>query len=1724
MTETRKAVHRPSRPLVWLLLLALLANLLPVFPPAARAEGSITSPQIGTRTADGAEVLFSYQGDGSESKVIVKGEFTADGWGTLIPLAKGNGDLWSVTRKIPAGWYEYGLVAGEQDWKADPLNPVRKNGNPGLSVPGISFKQPANIARGTATVLDAVYYTGVLGETEPVEWSVAPANQGVKILDSKLTVAEDAILGDYVVSATHGTWTLTRTVPVAASALVSPAIEADGSITFVNASHPGDTLYLVGQMNGWNEQTALPFQKQDGVFRLNLKLAPGKYEYKFLPTLGSWAGDFTDPLNPRTAGGNSLAIVPGLLFESATDVAVGSSLELKASLLSPAGEKTEAAPVWSLKEPVEGVTLTGNRLTVSSEAVVKTIVVQAEFAGYRLERTLTVVSTMNRYTLHYYRPDGKAGDWNLWLYPPGKEGKGYSFTKVDEDGFATGTYSFPDAKLNVIPRLSVEGNDWSAQDSTRLVESKSGQATEAWIVQGKEEVYYSKPDVTNSKPDRYIKFTYTKPDGDFKGWNLWVWNTGISDGEVSFTSISRTNAVAIIPISKSTAKIGFKVRKGIDWQVVDQDYDREIITGTNPVTKVGVTAGQGTIRTYPPLTAPLLADGGATFYYRDNELFAEDQMNRISAVTLQIAGVDYPMTYSAEEERFTYTLEKLTPGRHLYSYRVTKDGVTTEVSDPMNTVNGESVIEYALPSFELTASVAPGAINSNENAVLALRLEGEAADVRSLSADLTALGGKVDTSIDASLLALTLAVKDSVTAGVKSIPLTLTDRFGNKHRFETSVTVKTRQQENTNDFDWDEARIYFLLTDRFFNGNPANDDPNGEGYDKTHLESYHGGDWQGITQKLDYLVDLGINTIWISPIVDNIDFNKGLDFGGDQYAYHGYWAKNFTETEEHFGDIRDFQTLLDGAHSRGIKVMVDVVLNHTGYGMDVPDSKGIRHYPTDEERKVFDGMLRSEDEDGVIRNRLAGLPDLRTEDPAVRDKIIQWQTDWIEKTRTELGNTIDYFRVDTVKHVDNTTWMSFKNRLTELEPSFKLIGENFGASIDNDGGYLKSGMMDSQLDFRFKGVASDLVNGKISSVERELAARNETLDNTATMGQFLSSHDEDNFLIKLLSESDRVKFKNGTMDEETLHSVQGKQMLAAALQITAKGQPVIYYGEEIGQSGMNAGDMSKGQFSENRYDFDWSRLTEETYLTLHDHYKKLLNIRKENSLVFSKGTRTQVVGSDDEGYDVFARSYKGQTLYVGLNIKEAEQTVSVPTGGTGAWKDLYSGTIYQTDGEGRLTVKLPSSLKGGTVVLAAEKSSEPGSGSGYGVFVPPTTQLRVTPIVSESGGKQVEITESELTAAFTLAASKADKTVELSLSGIAAGERVKVLLPSQALVSDAARKGSLRIAAGELTITIPGGAWPTAGQAGGGRFVLEIGTAVDSETTAVSNRIQGVDAGYRSAGSLFHLSVTTSDGKPVAFREKLEWSRALSERELAMLSEPSKAGAYGIGTEGQPSYLGGRLSEGRFLFKSLELGDFLILQYNKSFRDVPGGWSKAYIEVLAAKHIARGIGEDVFRPQGIVTRAELAAFLGRTLGFSTAADFDTTEPGEGGFFPDIPAASYYADYAAALGQAGILTGYDDGSFRPNEAITREQLAVLLDRAYRYAAANSEQDVSISQASSPTAFTDLSEASPYAAESIRAVQALGLMEGDGHGRFQPKATATREQLAKVLVLLLEKLEQ
>lgn len=794
-----------------------------------------------------------------------------------------------------------------------------------------------------------------------------------------------------------------------------------------------------------------------------------------------------------------------------------------------------------------------------------------------------------------------------------------------------------------------------------------------------------------------VRFIYERENKDYDDWNIWVWNTGAKDDQIDFDEIGDV-ATANIEVGLSTEKIGFKLRKGTDWAVVDIDMDREItISPTENLTKVYVKEGEIDFYTVPFASAPYIDGNQVTFFYRDADLYRDDAMDKIDAVQVNINGQVYDMVYEETNERFTTVVENLPEGSYEYTYLVTKNGHTDEISDPYNQNNdGKSIIHLTSLNLAINAKVQPSSINYNQNAVLSLDItdsqnEGVDTDlIREIFVDLSALGGSEKTYIDPELNALTVAVKDTVSTGSKILPITIVDMYGGVHTGEAEIMINPREVIDEKDFDWDEARIYFMLTDRFADGNRENN--NNPGYDPHQPGHYHGGDFKGITNHLDYLSSLGINTIWITPIVENIyhdvAYNDAHAGGVAYYGYHGYWAKDFETLNPHLGTLEEFHELIDAASERGIKIMVDVVLNHVGYGLKLADGQATNqppHYPTDEDRKRFADMIRQDGgSGGEVRGELDGLPDLITEDPHVRQQIVQWQVDWLEKATTPNGNTIDYFRVDTIKHVEDTTWMHFKNELTLAKPEFKMIGEAWGAGPNNQYAqrYLNTGMMDSLLDFDFKHIAKNLVDGNINTVNEKIVERTKSIDNTSTLGQFLGSHDEPGFL-HFINDQDTSKLK-----------------IAATLQITSKGQPVIYYGEELGLSGEN-----NWPYYDNRYDFPWDEVNNND---VHDHYQKLLNIRKDYSKLFSKGSYELIEGNDELGYMIFKRNYEGYSAIVGINTKEdsIDVDIAVPFNPDSVVTDLYHQQEKFVTSNQRMSITLPGREDGGTFIVVSDQADQ----------------------------------------------------------------------------------------------------------------------------------------------------------------------------------------------------------------------------------------------------------------------------------------------------------------------------------------------------------------------------------------------------------------------------------
>lgn len=1021
------------------------------------------------------------------------------------------------------------------------------------------------------------------------------------------------------------------------------------------------------------------------------------------------------------------------------NISKGKTKELKTSAKYYDGTSADANDVnvsYRLKEEIAGVTLTDNMLSVAKDTSLTEVTVIVSHGDFEQEMSIPVVEKQYQVTINMYSQDleMKPGVSDIYIFENG--GSNYTtvtLNKTVEDTennvtWVQGTVTVPYNSLGIIARD--QAGSWEGgKDGDRLytIDENTSEVT-LWYVYGKTPVT-EKPTITKEDP-RYFYLEYendtltTTPE-------FYSWTTGFAAELKKFESAGAGKWEIKVPVKSSCTKVDFVVvldASGSDWIKDGGDHSIAFPQEQNVVC-ASMKKGEE-----PVLSAPynkgyevLPKENKIAFYYRDDNALIDDKLADMK-VSVDINGTEYEMTYNAGNKRFEYNYNKLESGCTYYRYKVGDEYILDKYNDKQEQKEGNdySYIEYYKLNATIQAEVMNASFNYNENNVVKFTVNQDENDtkkmeVASASIDISSLGGSSTLAIVSDLQAVTISATTDTSLGKKTLPIVVTDQYGNEYSTSVQVEVTARTRKNAKDFDWDESVIYFMVTDRFFDGNESNNTASGaKTYGKDNAGLYHGGDFAGITQKLDYLEDLGINTIWITPIVENIPGVTVTDTGKEDVpynaAYHGYWASDFTKLNPTLGTEEEFQTLIDQAHSRGIRIMVDIVVNHAGYDTE------------------FGNMIRSGDD--VVsgsdqKDSLSNLPDFRTEDPAVSAQLVEWQTQWVK----DFG--IDYFRVDTVKHVENDTWAELKNALTKTDPNFKMIGEYAGGGYASNGNTLGTGEMDSDLDFDFNDQAANFVKGNISSVENFLASRNSALNNTYMTGQFLGSHDEDGFKQKLL---------DGGMKED---AATAASMVAASLQITAKGQPVVYYGEEIGLTGLN-----NYPYQTNRYDFDWSMVNNDN--KTYQHYKKMLSIRNAYTDVFARGDRKTIVASDEKGYDIVSRSYQGTKLYVGLNIKGAAQTVEVPVSESNGTilKDLYSGTSY-TVNNGKVEVTIPAAADGGTVVL--KKNSSGGSSSSSGST---TTETKPSEDIKKDTTTEITVPSEKLPAG-----TKATVTVTKSGDG-----------------------------------------------------------------------------------------------------------------------------------------------------------------------------------------------------------------------------------------------------------------------------------------------------------------------------------------------------------------------
>lgn len=1277
------------------LAIVMVFTLLPSLPTVAAAAGNF----------DKQTITMHFKKPVSDWDKVCAKLACGTSWNAISQYSKA--EQWPgievPTDSANTGWYTLTI-----DMKPDQFDCIFNNGNNGKQTDNICFT-PDKETTEKWVEFGADGKTQV-SEEKPADWKESDKN----------AIEKEAL-----------------------SSVKSPVVNDDKTVTFnleaFGTYENAKEVSLRGTVPGTDWDNGVNMTKTGKVFSYTTAvLNPGVYEYKYVID-GEWK---KDPVNPEDKNGNSKLVVPGLESKALT-VTEGSALELpdKLNLYKADGNEEQVGVTYKLKDTNDKVTLDGNKLTVAKKSGIKEVKLVATAGSETSEITAKVVAEQYTYNIYFYdsnaaHMDVNAADVHMWEIG-GSAIEPVSFTEKvklsDGNEWLKASITTDLKNIGMIPRSKGE---WSWQtDNHTFNNTDANKTVDLYIVYGDKNTYTKLPAIKEQR-ERKVIVEYERQNNDYDGWNIYSWNSGFGKETEIYTQEINGKHYIIVPVKDSEAdmNLGFCVRKSgkaeaDKWLEKDGGDHSIFVPANQTIVKAKLVQGKGVTEVLPYNKGYEMKgnEDKISFYYRDDSLMTADNEKSLDGkVKVVINGQTHDMTYNAKTERYEYDVNGCKSGEYTYYYIVDGKDVLDAFNTNRKNVDGKDVSYFTYKTFDnlgIKASLSNSKMNYNENNVLSVEFDGAdkdaitKAEVSSITADVSALG--LDTlSIEPKLMKGTISVTDKTALGTKNIPVVVTDIYGNIYKTSTQVEVT---KNNSSSFDWDEAVIYMTCTDRFYDGNTSNNKAYNttDVFDKEGSLSYHGGDFAGLEQKLDYLEDLGVNTIWITPIVENSD-TKTDDNGKEipSTGYHGYWASDFTNLNPHLGTKAEFKSLINAVHARGMKLMVDVVLNHAGYGTEDHFNSILKDTNGNTVKMLRDDSNTVTGDD--VYGSLVDLPDFVTENEDVMNQLVKWQTDWVKKY------DIDYYRVDTVKHVNSETWAAFKNALTEANAEFKMIGEYSGAGYGNTAGELGTGRMDSLLDFDYNDQAVNFVSGNVEGTESFLESRNASINNTATLGAFLSSHDEDSLVDKLMKEK-------GMNEEQALNAAK----VAAALQLTSKGQMVIYYGEELGQHGLDNYPIQS-----NRYDFDWAKLESQKTdaSSMYNHYKKLLAIRNAYSTLLSKGTRKNIATSNDEGYSVFERAYNGNALTVALNVKDAAKTVTIPVSlaaGTEV-KDLYSGATYTVGSDKTIAVTIPAAKDGGTVILAEVKKTVDPTPADPGKKDPTPTPAKKDGVISVTDKAAIE--------------------------------------------------------------------------------------------------------------------------------------------------------------------------------------------------------------------------------------------------------------------------------------------------------------------------------------------------------------------------------------------------
>ncbi|MEC0090338.1 pullulanase [Paenibacillus macquariensis] len=956
---------------------------------------------------------------------------------------------------------------------------------------------------------------------------------------------------------------------------------------------------------------------------------------------------------------------------------------------------------------------------------------------------------------------------------------------------------------------------------------------------------------------------------------------------------------------------------------------------------------------------------------------------------------------------------------------------------------------------------------------------------------------------------------------------------------------------NINGYKKREDAIIWEIHVRDFTSDPAIEND---------LNSATWGSFDAFKSKLEYIQSLGVTHIQLLPVMawyygdeakmDQRVLNYSTKFNEYNWGYdpHNYFSPDGAYSEDPTDPelrIKELKNMIDAIHDAGMGVVLDVVYTHMAKASFLDD--------------IVPDYYAFQDANG---NNIGGFGNnLATNHKMAEKLMVDSVKYWFDEYK------IDGMRWDMMGDATYDAVQNAYDAAAAINPKALFIGEGwktFGGAASDPSLAGKGADQDWMDKTDSVGVFSDEIRNELKSgfgnegeprfitggardinvILNNIKAQpsNTADDDPGDMVQYIEAHDNLP-LYDIIAQSIKKNPSIPANDQEILKRVRLGNMLV----LTSQGTAFLHAGQEYGRTKQWKGQGKPeqkyheladeagkvfGYFVHDSYDssdainmFDWNKATNEVQYpennTTREYTAGLIALRKSTD-AFRLGDKalvdsnvTLISAPEMKSRDLII-GYKNKAIdgtgnyYVFLNADSTSRTLTLS-------EDLTTGKVLADNDEAGVD---EVTTKSGFVLTANSITLDPLTA----VIIKQDTAAVIPPIDHGNGNKTGKdgsgVASGSGTASGNNKLTQRNISEELLKNGkekvtIDLGDKENgVLLPLKS--AEFVGSKPIVINKGNFTVEVPPSLLKAiqesiaADQSEGAIISFKMDEVEESVAQSLIGKSDSSTIKLKLASKMFNfsLSVITKDGKEVKI------DRFVTPITLIFNVDPSAdkklLGVYFIRDNGELEYVGGYWENSKLKVDVYHFSKYAVLEYNKSFADLEGHWAQTAVKELTAKHVVNGTTDSTFSPEQLVTRAEFAAMLVRALNLN--------DQGSGvSSFTDVKSSAWYASAVATAYHSGLVKGKNEFTFAPQETISREEMAVMILRAYHVRNSAS----TLPNVSNPS-FIDEQLISSWAIAEVRAATTLGLLNGQSKNKFVPQADTSRAESAQAMMNLLNKI--